>query len=144
MSPVGFAVIILAGGLILYAIMGSIPKQTGTSGNTSVDALARAIAYAEGSPSSWNNPGDLTKSFGYANEGPQNADGVLKFSTLDDGWKALYAQIFDILSGNSHFTLSETLEEFGLRYSGNPNWAGNVAKELGVSTDATLGEVLNA
>jgi len=142
MNPVGLAVIILAGGLILYFIMGHRPTQTISSGNASVDALARAISIAEGSNSSWNNPGSLTKSFGFPNQGPQNADGVLRFDTLNDGWQALYAQIQSILEGRSHFTLSETLEEFGLRWSGNPNWSVNVARELGVTTDTTLGEVI--
>ncbi len=143
MNPAGLAVIILAGGLILYFIMGHRPQQTISSGNASVDALAKAISIAEGSNPSWNNPGSLTKSFGFSNQGPQNADGVLKFSTLNDGWQALYVQIQDILEGHSHFTLSETLDEFGLRWSGNPNWSVNVARELGVSTNTTLGEVLS-
>lgn len=146
MNPIGLAVIILAGGLILYSIMGKIvmSQQTISSGSAKIDALARAIAFAEGSPASWNNPGDLTKSFGYPNEGPQNTAGVLKFSTLEDGWRALYVQMQDILDGNSHFRLTETLEDFGMTWAGDPNWAVNVAKQLGVTTNTTLAEVLNS
>lgn len=111
--------------------------------NAAIGAFALAIAFAEGSPAAWNNPGDLTKSFGFPNEGPQNKDGVLKFATAADGWNALYAQLQLIASGKSRYCLCTTLCAFGQGYAGDCNWANNVASQLpGVSSDTTLGEIL--
>lgn len=126
------------GGYILLG--GSILKPVAPS--SQIDAFATAIAKQEGSNPTWNNPGDLTKSFGFSVLGVMNADGVLRFATSDDGWKALYKQLQDIVDGNSHFSLSMSLSSFGLEYSGDPNWATNVAGFLGVDTNTTLGQIL--
>lgn len=108
-----------------------------------IAALAAAIATAEGSNPEWNNPGDLTKSFGFATAGVANSAGVLKFQSSADGWNALYKQIELIISGGSHWSLSTTLADFGLGYSGgDPNWSKNVANSLGVTPDAQLGDIL--
>jgi hypothetical protein len=108
-----------------------------------VKRLAEAISVAEGSPFGWNNPGDLTKSFGYATLGVGNSAGVLKFATPQDGWNALYAQLNAIILGQSHWSLDTTLEDFGLGYSGgDSNWAVNVANQLGIDTSVTLREIL--
>jgi hypothetical protein len=111
--------------------------------------LAQAIAVAEGSPADWNNPGDLTKTFGFnASAGPQNADGVLKFDTIQDGVGALYAQLSLILNGGSMYSTNTSLSDFGASYAGDPNWAGNVASAYSnisgtpVSTDSSLGDLL--
>jgi hypothetical protein len=120
---------------------GSSTQPTGPS--AAIDALAAAIAVAEGSNPDWNNPGDLTKSFGFPTVGVANSAGVLKFKTSGDGWRALYAQLQLIVSGGSHWTLDTTLADFGLGYSGgDSNWAKNVANKLGVSTDSSLGDIL--
>jgi hypothetical protein len=105
-----------------------------------VKRVAEAIAKAEGSPPEWNNPGDLTYADGYPNRGPQNADGVLAFVNLSDGWNALYHQVELMLTGKSHvYAPTDTLEEVGRKYSnGDPNWAINVAEELGVPVTTTL------
>lgn len=111
--------------------------------NPAIDALAVAISSAEGAPKAWNNPGDLTRSFGYANKGPQNADGVLAFNTIEDGWGALYAELLLIQRGASIHSLSQTLADFGLSWSkGDPNWSVHVANKLGVTPDTPLGDVL--
>jgi hypothetical protein len=105
--------------------------------------VAAAIALAEGSNPDWNNPGDLTISFGYPTVGTANSAGVLKFQNCADGWNALYKQLSAIVSGNSRYSLSDSIADFGAGYSGgDPNWAVNVARELQTTPDAPLGSVL--
>lgn len=105
--------------------------------------VAAAIALAEGSNPDWNNPGDLTISFGYPTLGTVNSAGVLKFKNCGDGWQALYRQLGAIVNGNSRYSLSDTIATFGAGYSGgDANWALNVAKELQTTPDATLGSIL--
>ena len=105
--------------------------------------MAQAIANQENSESDWNNPGDLTASFGYPTLGVAISAGVLKFKNCSDGWNALYAQLSAIVNGQSRYTTNTTLADFGFAYSGgDPNWAKNVASDLGVDTSTTLGEVL--
>jgi hypothetical protein len=130
-------------------LMGGNAPQPGAT--TGVDGLMNAIAAAEGSLEAhpeWNNPGDLTDSFGFANSGPQNADGVLAFATIDDGWGALRAQINLIARGTSRvYTTSMSLLEMGLHWataSGGEAWANNVAAYLGADPEGTtIGQVLN-
>jgi hypothetical protein len=106
-------------------------------------SLASAIALAEGSNPEWNNPGDLTISFGYPTIGVANSAGVLKFHSCEDGWNALYKQLSAIVNGTSRYSLDTSLAMFGVGYSGgDQNWAINVARALGVSTETTLGEIL--
>jgi hypothetical protein len=105
--------------------------------------VAAAIAKAEGSNPDWNNPGNLTTAFGYPTLGTVNSDGVLKFQSAVDGWNALYHQLSLIVSGNSRYSLTDTIATFGQGYSGgDPNWAVNVATELQTTPNATLGSVL--
>jgi hypothetical protein len=130
-------------------LMGGNAPQPGAT--TGVDGLMNAIAAAEGSLEAhpdWNNPGDLTDSFGFSSLGPQNADGVLAFQTLADGWGALRAQIELIARGASHvYTEQMSLLEMGLHWataSGGEAWANNVAAYLGVDPEGTtIGQVLN-
>lgn len=105
--------------------------------------FAQAIKVAEGSPATWNNPGDMTESLGFPNDGPQNKDGVLKFVNLSDGWHVLYHQVWLMLTGKSAvYHLTDTLEEVGLKWSnGDPNWSKNVAEFLGVPATTTLGQL---
>ena len=107
-------------------------------------AMAQAIQVAEGSPAEWNNPGDLTASFGYPTNGTGNSAGVLIFVNCEDGWNALYKQLEAIVNcTSSHYSTDQTLAQMGLTYSGgDPNWAKNVAASLGVSTDTQLGDIL--
>lgn len=106
-------------------------------------SMALAIQAAENSPAEWNNPGDLTASFGYPTVGVANSAGVLKFQNCMDGWNALYKQLGAIVNGTSRYSLQDTLATFGMGYSGgDPNWAQNVASKLGVTIDTPLGDLL--
>ena len=109
----------------------------------SVYRLAKAISVAEGSNPSWNNPGDMTYAHGAPTKGAVNADGVLWFYNVEDGWQALYHEVSLMLNGRSHvYKLTDTLQQVGLKYSnGDPNWAVNVAKYLGVPETTTLQEL---
>jgi hypothetical protein len=107
-------------------------------------AVAKAIAAAEGSNPDWNNPGDLTASFGFPTSGTVNDAGVLKFNSSADGWNALYKQLESIVNGSSRYSLEDTIASFGLGYSGgDTNWAVNVANALGVTPDTQLSDVLS-
>lgn len=137
------ALILAAAVFLLGGILGTSHGPMPPAPSAAIAAVAAAIAKAEGSNPDWNNPGDLTKSFGFPTAGVANSAGVLKFQSSDDGWRALYAQLQLIVSGGSHWTVDTTLEAFGLGYSGNdPNWAVNVAKYLGVDTNTSLGDIL--
>ena len=107
--------------------------------------VAKAFAVAEGSNPSWNNPGDLTGADcgAFLTCGTANAEGVWKFVNEADGWTALYIKVARMLAGKSKvYPLDMMLEQVGLKYSGgDPNWAINVAKELGVSVTTTLREL---
>lgn len=132
----------------------------------SVEALIRGIASAEGFydpvhgalgdcsnlPCRSKNPCDLTESFGYANTGPANAEGVLSFTTLEDGWNAARHKARLILGGQDpNWPAGWTLEQMGHRYTGQPfgskeldDWISVVAGALNVSSSTTLREVRNA
>jgi hypothetical protein len=146
MEPITIAVVILAGGLILYAIMRqrtpNCPQPPASS--SGIYALARAIAIQENSNPDWNNPGDLTVSFGFPHRGAMNSAGVLGFVNCEDGWNALYRQLELIQNGASRYAPSTSLQDFGYLYSGrDPNWAVNVAKTLGVTPDVTLADIFS-
>lgn len=151
MDPIFWAVVILAGGYVLYSVMGKSNIAGGNSNcaqppapSSAIAAFAAAIAVAEGSNPDWNNPGDLTASFGYSTSGPVNSAGVLQFDNCEDGWQALYAQLSAIVRGGSRYTLNDTIASFGIGYSGgDPNWAKNVANALGVDPNTQLSEVLS-
>lgn len=128
-------------------LMGSNAPQ---AGGTGLDQLMSAIATAEGSLEAhpdWNNPGDLTKSFGFSNSGPQNSDGVLAFNTLADGWGALRAQLQLIADGGSHvYAASDSILDMGYKWAGESQggaWASNVAAALGVDPSTPIGDFLN-
>jgi hypothetical protein len=141
-------VALVAAGLLWFlatTLGGAVSINKPQAPTMAIGLLADAIAKAEGSNPAWNNPGDLTKSFGYVTTGVANSDGVLIFLRLEDGWQALYKQLEAIISGNSHYTLSTTLADFGFGYSGGDrNWAVNVADALGVDPSVTLGSILEA
>lgn len=101
-------------------------------------AIARAEGfYVAGSISQRaNNPGDLELGdLGHGKLG----EGITVFADVDDGWDALYHQVRGMLDGRSHvYTQKMTLAEVGMKYSGDPNWAVNVAAGLDVPTTITL------
>jgi hypothetical protein len=120
-----------------------------------LDKFCEAIARAEGFyeagtvPRRSNNPGDLTdegdKGLGtIQTEGPNGAK-ITIYATPADGWAALRRKVRRMLSGASHtYTLDLTLMECGLKWSGDPAWARNVAVALGLDTRATLAEIAAA
>lgn len=110
-----------------------------------VNRIAIAIAHAEGFyvkgaiPQLANNPGDLKLGdVGYGTLG----EGITVFQTSDLGWNALFHQVGKMLAGKSpYYHLTMTLAEVGMKYSGSPDWAKNVASALGVAETITLGEL---
>jgi hypothetical protein len=114
----------------------------------SVIKFAKAVSVAEGfgPPENLatraNNPCDLTgaDAAGFQTLGVMNSEGVLHFANVADGWTAAYIKFNRMLSGRSlQYPLIWTLEQVGAKFSGgNPEWAINVARELGVPTTTTL------
>jgi hypothetical protein len=131
---------------ITEAIMPFIDPPGGYS--EAIRRMARAIAYAEGHglanaiPTRLNNPGDL-KASSVPAIGRDDA-GHLQFATLEDGWLALYRQLYLIVTGRSRvYTLDMTIAEMGARYAeGSGNWVKNVSARLAMSPDTPLRDVL--
>jgi hypothetical protein len=117
-----------------------------SSGNSFIDALANAIANAEGSDPSINNPGDLTGGdFNPSNVvGTFNSAGVAIVDTIQNGWSALYNKLSNILNGGSSvYSPDMTISDFANTYTGGDNaasWAQSVADALGVTVDTTLSD----
>lgn len=113
--------------------------------------FAGAVAKAEGYgipgaiPTLANNPCDLTTgdSGSFETDGVMNKENVVRFVHLDDGWQAAFVKFNRIFAGRSLvYPLTMTLREMGIKYSGGrPEWAVNVARELGVSQDITLADL---
>lgn len=125
-------------GLAALAIGAGIVGQSGIGPGGLVSALADAIATAEGFyvagsiPQRKNNPGNIT------------SGGVIQtFATVDDGWNALYAQISAMLNNTSQwYNSSMSLAQIGAIYAnGDPNWAINVSRKLGVPSSTTLDQL---
>src|SRR6516165_5090507 len=111
------------------ALGGSAAMNTGPGGI--VQQFAQAIANAEGwfvagsRPQRNNNPGNLTDSAG----------AFRIFSTVADGWAALYEQVsLMFYGGSAHYDPSMTIAQVGAIYAaGDSNWSNNVASYLGVT-----------
>ncbi len=109
--------------------------------------LARAISRTEGFgiqgaiPTLANNPGDLClgDKFGLGVLG----EGITICPTPEQGWLLLYRETELMLSGGSHvYSPSLTLTEVGKKYAnGDPNWARNVAADLGLPVTTTLAQI---
>jgi hypothetical protein len=120
-----------------------------TSYSYEVQALARAIAYAEGfysqgsAPQRAHNPGAI-KVPGWT--GPvTGSEGISVFASDDAGWEALYHQLDVIATGRSGiYSLGMTISEMARRWTATQQsaWASNVARSLGVSTNTQLAQVL--
>jgi|SRR5579872_1924775 len=106
-------------------------------------AIAQAIAQAEGFyvsgalPQRQNNPGDLS-----------NASGIMTFSDMAAGWRALYGQINLMISGGSHvYSPTDTITQISQKWTtdvppgAQANWAANVARSLGLTPDNTFLDV---
>jgi len=132
---------LLAGGLAVSTLPpGSVPDV--------VQQFADAIAQAEGfyvagsRPQRNNNPGDLTDSSG----------SFRVFSTIEEGWAALYDQVYKMFYGGSaYYQPSMTIAQVSYYYAngskdptGAASWASNVAAYLGVTTDTTLNALMGS
>lgn len=125
------ATAIALGGIVAYLI-GPTRK---------IIRIAAAIAKAEGYgvpgaiPTRQNNPGNIRDQTGQ----------IATYSTPEEGWQALYRQVLLMLTGESRYYRPEmTIAEIARIYTGEPtymNWAVNVARELGVSTDTRLRDI---
>lgn len=128
-----------------------------SSGDQFVDALAAAIAHAEGyyvplsRPNRNNNPGDISdRNIGGVVASGVDSGGLSIFDTPQDGWTALYAKIRNILNGGSTvYSPSMSISDFAQTWTGGDNasnWAYNVSAYLiksgyPNSVDSTLTEV---
>lgn len=135
-----------------------IPGATTEVPEDNVDAIAEAIARAEGYFAAGdhdgrsllhrlNNPGGLKKPALGADDLPTWLDtGLIIFPTAEMGWAALRHQVRVMLNGESEiYDPSDTLITVGLKYAdGDENWGSNVAMNLGVSPGATLTDLAAA
>lgn len=106
-------------------------------------------------PQRANNPCDLTddSDVGYGviqTSGPNGAK-ITIYPNVSDGWNAAYRKFRRMLSGASEvYTLSLTIEQVGMKFSGDPNWGKNVASRIGtvgaltVTGSTTLAEIAQA
>jgi len=110
-----------------------------------------AIAKAEGYgvpgaiPTRANNPGDLTRSLGFSTTGERlGSAAIVVFSDAANGWSALERQLTLIETGQSIHKLSDTILAFAHSYTATEQdvWAANVAAEIGLDPNATLGDYL--
>lgn len=133
--------------LVLIAYAGYEATMAGpSSSNPFVNALANAIAKAEGANPSINNPGDLTSGDVPSGSitGVFNSAGVVIISDLQTGWDALTQKLENILNGNSSvYSPDMTISQLAQTYTGGDNadaWASTVSSELGVTPDTTLSD----
>lgn len=136
--------VIIGGVVLVFLTIEFFGGGVQTSGNDFTTALANAIATAENSPASSNNPGSLGAG-DVASEnivGRLNSAGVVLIDTIENGWTALRNKLDNILSGNSNvYSPDMTISQFAQVYTGGDNadgWASTVANKLGVTTDTTL------
>lgn len=110
-----------------------------------IKRLALAIAQAENSPPDWNNPCDISDTFGFPNRGPMNPEDVTGFNSLTNGWLAAYHKFWLALTGKSAiYKPTMTIAEMAVPYAGKDQaavWAKNVAEFLGVPVDTPIAEV---
>ena len=93
-----------------------------------------------------NNPGDLTRDFGYPTTGETlGSAGIIVFSSRDGGWAALEDQFNLIKSGNSIHKLTDTILQFAQGYTTTQQdeWAANVSAQLGLDSNTTLQDALS-
>jgi hypothetical protein len=122
-----------------------------------VEQMAAGIAQAEGFyvagsiPQKAHNPGDLAKgdmgdtgNYIFAKGGVQ----IIVFLTDDDGWTALKTKIRRMLTNTSKvYNTQMSLSQLAQTYTGGDNpeaWANTLAQNLGVGTDSSLEDFLNA
>ena len=128
--------------------MGSLLTMPGGLFAQPQSSLSSAISQAEGYgvpgaiPTLANNPGDLA--LGDLGYGTMGSAGITVFPTQAAGLSALDSQLGLIQSGGSNvYNPNMSLAQMGALWSGgNPAWASNVAKALGVSPTASVGSVM--
>jgi hypothetical protein len=128
--------------IVLVGLYSSGLMSIGTTDDRT-KRIAEAIARAEGFyvsgslPQRNNNPGSL-RIHG-------ETDTISKFSTVEDGWSALYRQINLIFSRDSNYYTPEmSIEEFASIWTGGDNpgsWANTVSQALNVGPSTSLIEV---
>jgi hypothetical protein len=144
-SPIVLVLALGALGFLLYEVV-KVSNSGTSSGSPFIDALAAAIAKAEGADPSINNPGDLTAGDVDPSNitGTFNNAGVVIIDSVENGWNFLYGKLQNIFSGNSEvYNPSMTISEFAQTYTGGDNadsWASTVASALGVTPDTTLAD----
>jgi hypothetical protein len=112
-----------------------VKKQDAVPTNESLDRLVAAIARAEGAKPELHNPGNIVDF---------NTGKIKKFETDEEGEEALRKQLHRISEGiNPNFEPGISLRDAGLIYSnGDPNWAKNVSKMMGVHQDVMFADLV--
>jgi len=153
------------GSLLLIGFLaaaGYIVYLSTSGGGSSMDAsgvdpitqkLAQAIAFAEGfyipgSRAARNhNPGDMTQDL--IGRGVGMDGSFIIYQNDADGWANLYAQVSSWLNGSSaHADKSFSIADISQFYTtpgttgqDQINWANNVASQLGVDPDTSIGSL---
>jgi hypothetical protein len=114
--------------------------------------LATAIAKAEGFytrgtiPNRCANPGDLKVITGWKYPGQSGVckGGHVHFRNDAAGWAALNHQLTKTTEGTSRYNVNMTLKQMAKLYAGNSRiWCSAVARNLGVTPDTYLFEILD-
>jgi hypothetical protein len=131
--------------LLLFVLLGGFMGVVYTD---RIKRIAHAFAVAEGYytpgtvPNRYNNPGDLK----LGDKGSGVYQGKTIFASAEAGWNALYKQVALMVTGLSHYYKpSMTLREVAKIYTGEDaaqTWAEHAAKDLGVSADTKLSEIV--
>lgn len=111
--------------------------------------FAQGIARAEGFyvpgsvPARANNPGDLK----LAGKPVLPGTSITRFDSVDQGWDALYRQLYLVLTGQSAvYNLDMTIADMSRLWTATvtqqPAWAAAVASQVGASVDTPLWGVL--
>ena len=141
---------LLLGLLVVLAIAGGGALVTSIPPGGVSDIVKRfseAIATAEGFfidgslSQKNNNPGDI-----------MHRGQFVVYSSIAEGWEALYAQVYEMFYGGSlYYNSGMTISQVAYYYAdgghdpaGAANWAHNVANYLGVTTDTTLDSLKGA
>lgn len=149
-------IIIIAYFILSYVQQGGVDMQGGEGYSSGIIAMSEAIAFAEGFyipgtiPYRANNPGDLTAGdVGDTGQYIIAAGGIkiIAYPDANTGWNALYTKLQHIVDGLSHsYNPNMTLSQFARTYSGSSDgsWLNNVISKLGVDSNTSIGDILNA
>lgn len=134
--------------VVLATLTGVGMAQATQPDNDRVDALAHAIAKAEGFgvhgtiPTRYHNPGDIRagKTAHYPGQVGLNKHGYVIFKNDAAGFAALNSLLLKMASGESRFygTDMTVLKMAKIYATGWRLWAKNVTKNLGISPSITL------